>query len=528
MNRSAPTPPLRRVAQRHAAAILFALFGAQWLLFSSLNVPTWDGVFYYAYARSAVFDGDLHFANDIRAAYPTAGDHFPTRALDGDLTATGYVNNVFAPGTAAVWLPWVALARGAAGLLGVPVSGYEWPFVRVLAALSMLAGLTAFWLGYRLTAPLVGRTAALLATVTLMCATPLLYYQFRDPFYSHPAASLAVALLLTAWWSRHAAIDQPRTGFLIGALIGLAALVRWQYAIYGVLPLLSAASWLWSSRATPPRAFRTATRYLLTVAAGAALPLSIQLAIWHTLYGTWLTIPQGDGFMTWDLAYLGPLLLSPFRGLLAWMPVFFPALAGLVWLARRRPALGVPLLIVLLLQLYVNSSLPDWFAGGGYGPRRFTGETVILVIGYGYLLAQIAPRARAAVGLTAALLLAWQQAALLRYALADRLGGAVQSMAPDFRWAQSDWPTFAAALLARMARAVTQPADFWRFDGSPLSLLLSGHAPWQHVSGLLLALLLWLALAWSARRLAALRPAVVIALTVAAVVLIDLWVLFIA
>ena len=160
---------------------------------------------------------------------------------------------------------------------------------------------------------------------------------------------------------------------------------------------------------------------------------SIQLVLWKVYFNSWLTIPQGDFYVDYrPLAAAHPL--SPFRGLLPWMPVALPALIGLLLLARKNPYLVVPLFVVLLLALYVNASTRDWFGGGGYGPRRFTSELPIWALGYTALLAALAPRLRVWVGGLLAALLIVHQWILLAFGIPEELGGRVTSMAPTYTW----------------------------------------------------------------------------------------------
>lgn len=470
--------------------VLLALFLVQWLFLFTLKEPTWDAVSYYAYARSAVFDGDLDFGNDYRLSYDTAGAHFAARAYDQALTSEGRVANLFAAGAGLLWLPWLAVLRlGAlAALAPGELTGYESLFVGNVGLLSALLGLAAYWLALRLAEEAAAKGVALAATVTLMFATPLLYYQFREPLYSHTAAAFTVAAAVLFWWRRTARDDQSVwAALLLGGLLGLAGLVRWQNLIYLALPAVSGTLAVWrAARGAKWAQLRRTAVDLALVGAGALAVFSLQLAVWRLLYGSFVTIPQGEGFIDWRGSYLFPLLFSSFRGLLPWMPVFFLAAAGLLALSRRLPALGLPLLIMLLLALYVNGSTRDWFAGGGYGPRRLTSELVLLVTGYAAFLQLFPARARGVVTAVLGLLLAVQQWLLLRYGLEQSLGGRVLSMMPTFTWEEMPLSDFAAQLLAFLPRLATDPLDFLLLPGAPLDLLLrQGVAPAAHLRALM-------------------------------------------
>jgi hypothetical protein len=475
----------------HAAfgALLF-LFLVQWALLFSFAGPTWDAVSYYVYARSLLFDRDLDFANDFRLAYPTASPDFVAKAYDAIETPTGRAVNLFAMGSGLLWLPWLAALRLLAPLSGAapPLSGYERFFISNVATLSALSGLAAFWLAYRVARRTTQPGPALPAAATLLFATPLLYYQYREPLYSHTAAAFTTTLVVAAWRGQSDRPGAPWQALGLGTLLGLAALTRWQNGLYLALPVVSAVvSWVRLPRMQRRAAAWSWGMYLLLVSAAAAAVFTLQLSAWKVLYGSFVTIPQGQGFLTWRPAYLGPTLFSTFRGLLPWMPVALPALLGLGVLARRRPHLGLPLLIVLLLAIYVNASTPDWFAGGGYGPRRFTSELTLWVVGYAAFLNWLPRRLRAPVVTLLGVGLALHQWLLLRYGLELRLGGRVRSMAPTFAWEDTSWTRFAQDLAGLLPRAARDPLDFLIFPGAPLDLLLrQGQWPGRHVAALLL------------------------------------------
>ena len=83
----------------------------QWaILFQDIN-PTWDAAFYYSYARSLIFDGDLRIADDLVLSYPTASNDFVNKGMDQVRTATGRVSTPFAIGSALLWLPWLVVLR---------------------------------------------------------------------------------------------------------------------------------------------------------------------------------------------------------------------------------------------------------------------------------------------------------------------------------------------------------------------------------------------------------------------------------
>ena len=100
-----------------ASLVLCALFCVQCLLAFRPDEMAWDGTFYYAHVRSAVLDGDLRLGNDLALAYEAhPNPHFEAQRFETVLTPTGRVGNLFAIGTAFLWLPWFTLVVGLARL----------------------------------------------------------------------------------------------------------------------------------------------------------------------------------------------------------------------------------------------------------------------------------------------------------------------------------------------------------------------------------------------------------------------------
>ena len=526
---------IRRPWYRSPLLILLALFLLQWLFLLSIKEPTWDAVSYYVYARSAIFDGDLQFDNDFRLSYPTAGEHFASKELDQVETVTGRVVNLFAVGTPLLWLPWLSVLRLAALFIfpnGIGLTGYERFFVSNLATLSALFGFLAILLSYRVAQGVINRRLALASAVTLMFVTPLLYYQFREPMYSHTASALVVSLCVYVWWNHYDETGTAWQALGLGALIGLAGLMRWQNMAYLLLPFVSTlVLWLRKNDWRNWQVYKSSLVYLLLTGAAALAVFSLQMAVWQVLYGSFITIPQGNTFIDWRAPFLIPLLFSTFRGLLPWMPVFFLAVIGLLALSKRKPQLGLPLLLMLLLVIYINGSTRDWFAGGGFGPRRLTSELVIIVVGYAAFLQLLPRRIRSWGMVLLGIGLALHQWILLRYGLGERLGGRVMSMAPTFYWEEVPLTRFVSELFALALRAWQRPLDFLILSGSPLDMILRKQTwPIQHLGTLIATALFVLLISggvimWGKMPKTKNHPVWVLIVTVIFLGLVDLWIL---
>ena len=120
--------------------------------------------------------------------------------------------------------------------------------------------------------------------------------------------------------------------------------------------------------------------------------VSPQLVYWKLLYGSFLLVPQGGGYVDLGSPRIEEVLFSSRHGLLSWAPVLWLALAGLPGFVRRAPALGGALAVSTLLALYVNASVFDWWAGASFGSRRFDGALAFFALGLAASIDWIVPR----------------------------------------------------------------------------------------------------------------------------------------
>jgi hypothetical protein len=149
--------------------------------------------------------------------------------------------------------------------------------------------------------------------------------------------------------------------------------MRWQDALFLAIPLFELA------RSPMPWA-RRAIGAVASVAAWTVV-FSPQMAVWHALYGTWLTVPQGASFVRWTSPHLVDVLLSDYHGLFSWTPIAVLSVIGLTGFALRNRRFALPLAAIVLSAWYVNASVADWWAGEAFGARRFLSLFPLFVVG---------------------------------------------------------------------------------------------------------------------------------------------------
>ncbi|HEY2824563.1 MAG TPA: hypothetical protein VGI83_03365 [Gemmatimonadales bacterium] len=345
-----------------------------------------DSAWYFSAARSLLVDHDLdlaneyqHFANDVS---PRSGNKRITAVLNPD-PRTGRLAPGYSLGTSLAVLPFMALVQvvvrgdgyGAAYQLAAGIGSALWGFL----------GLLLLW---RLGPSAIGREVAttgirgepgdpaLLATLTIWLGTPLVYYMTIEPLMSHAISVFATTALLMVWLQSR---DQPGVArwALMGALGGFATIVRYQDAVFCLVPVLDAV--LSGALRRDPR--RTLLG-LVAFAAAASGFVGVQLYANAFYFGSpWITGYPALAEFHWLRPSLFTALFSLHAGLITFAPVTLLCLAGLYQLTRERRLVGALLISVLVLQVYVTAAwlVPD--QGAAFGNRMLLSCTPILALG---------------------------------------------------------------------------------------------------------------------------------------------------
>lgn len=332
-----------------------------------------DGVWYYSFTRSILFDRDLDTTNEARYYWHVES------AVEAWRAPTGKLNNYCPIGSSILWIPFVLLVH-----LFVQGDGLSFAYPAAAAFGSALLAWISLVLVYR-------RFRELAVVVALWFGSNLGYYMSVEALTSHACSFFAVTVLALA------ALDpgeSPKRWVGLGLLLGLATLVRPEHALLGLILL--------------PR-----WRALLVALPVAAMVFVPQILVWKQVSGAWLSPVAGN-------AGLVPLhahetLFSTRHGLFLWHPVFLLGVLGLLAPGPRR--LRIVAACVLLGAALFYGTRSFWWGGHSFGNRYFVGLGFFFAIGLAngasWLRAKCG-RAWPVWGLTSLLLL-WNASLLLLY-----------------------------------------------------------------------------------------------------------------
>jgi hypothetical protein len=328
-----------------------------------------DGVGYFSFLHSLVLDHDLDFTDEYRAA---SAEHIAYYApLLTTRTANGMLANFFPVGAAVISLP-AYVATLAARPTGEPQFGV--PFTASISLVSLLFGLIALVLAYRMAMALAGSAAALVGVVGAAAATPFLYYLLYEPSYSHTFSAGAVAAFVYVWWWRR---DQRSAlGWLaLGLLGGLMGLIRYQDGPLLLIGLLDRPRRWW---------------HLLLFFGGALIAFAPQLVIDQVLFGSLLPArPAGQDLQLFPGHYLD-VLFSTRHGLFSWTPIALLAVAGFAFMRDRR--LQLAFIYAFVVEVAIAGAAPDWYGGFSFGMRRFVSLTPFFALGLAALAQKVSTK----------------------------------------------------------------------------------------------------------------------------------------
>lgn len=405
------------------ALVLLLVFVLLLPLFTPRLYAT-DSVQYYVYLRSLVFDHDLDFTNEyirFHELNPDSGiagallpRHDPT---SGELfnvdPKSGMPINVAPVGSAILWAPAFALAHFSvllanAGGASIPADGFSTPYIAVICLASAIYGLLGLLFSYHIARRYTGMWAATAATMVCWLASPLLFYMYISPPWSHTGGLFMVALFVW-YWLRTKPQRTLRQWFWLGVMGGLMVMSREQLGLFLLLPALEALAHYWQLLRRPQwvligRLLALHAAFLLVF----LIALTPQLITYVTLNGhigpSEVVLaklrkvppdPYAHGLL--GSGHFWDTLVDPrpspatgrwfAHGALLWTPAWALAMAGLPLLWRQDRLLLALLSAALFAQVWVNGRFgTTWHLSGAFGFRRLIEATPIFVLGVALLL----------------------------------------------------------------------------------------------------------------------------------------------
>jgi len=417
----------------------------------------WNGLGYYAWLRSALIDGDWDFDNEFDEHNPYKYYVPPPQYR----TPLGRRANQWSVGPACIWATTVVpahfLLKAAGGSIEPwATDGYSLPYQWVVGSTSFLVAILGLPLLYGICRIQASPLRAAMAAALVTLGTTIVYFNAVEITLPHGLGTTVFSGLVYYWMITYGSL-KPVRWFMVGALVGVTALIRWQMATFSVLLI---AEWLMNVRQG-----RNSTSLACLGGLGAVAAVVPQLFAWKCLYGTWLVNPIQGVTYHWLSPSLWEVLCSQDRSLFYWTPLTVIACIGTFGFMLSRPTLSI-LALAFVIQVYALAAM--WgkgallettgnyagvFLARSYGFRDLTESLVVLAPGLAYLLERLSVRWFKALVVLGLLLVAWNLILVSLYT-----NGMVSSLAGASPW---QLLTQAAQLASKM------PFLFWQsFAGS--------------------------------------------------------------
>ena len=352
-----------------------------------------DEIQYFSYLRSLWFDRDVSFENEYQYFFERnvgRGEGFHQTFLE-QYTGAGRRPSFATIGSAMLWSPFYAIADLGTRLSGRTADGYSYPYIAAVAYGSAFYGFAAIVLSISAARRLTGH--GLLAGVVIWLGTPLLFYMYVSPPYSHACSAFSVALFVTIWlharehWTVRGAVTLGLSGALMASVREQDVFLAIGPAVDFVWGTLGRAALSDAGRASH---IRRALGVAITGIIAFAVGLIPQLLAYKALNGHFGPSRLVTRKMNWQAPHALEVLVSPEHGLFVWTPLAAFALFGLLLLALRGEStvrrFASCALLMVALQIYVSGSVESWTVAGAFGQRRFVALTILLTIGLASLL----------------------------------------------------------------------------------------------------------------------------------------------
>lgn len=337
-----------------------------------------DGHMLYLMARSTALDLDWNFDNDLAGFGDPWGQ---PRNRDGHKQIPHPV------GPALIWTPliWIAQVGAYVGNVfgaDVPTHGYTNWHQRFVFLSSVLAACGAVLLGRRLAMQLLGTTwAATYAAIAILLGSSVTYYATNMPSYGHALDAGVCAAFLSTWALTIGRTDLRRY-LILGLLLGIAMLIRQQDAALGIVVAIEVIRDAIRDRRHVHIYFGRGALVL----AVALVVFTPQLFYWHVVYGDWTSLPQGSRYTRFTSPMILELLYAPRNGWFSTTPLAYAGTLGLAFVPKRARFVAIAFAAALFTQVYLSSTIIDWWGMASFGQRRLCSVTIVLVIGLAALM----------------------------------------------------------------------------------------------------------------------------------------------
>lgn len=325
---------------------------------------SWDAAGYYWYLPSVFIYQDLreqHWADSLIQKYqpgPPDMSGFGFQARPGNWVFK------YPAGMAVLETPFFLAAHALAKPLGYPADGFSLPYQAGIQWGALLVAFLGLWGLRRLLLNYYSDSVVAAILAILVVGTNYLNYSAIDGAIAHSWLFTLYVFLMLGSRRFYMKPSNP-LGAALGALCGLAALIRPTDAIAVLIPLLwglELKKQVIKARVEFWRKHLPAL--ILAVVCGVAV-LSLQLFYWKYSSGAWLVYSYQDQGFSWLHPHVADYVFSYKSGWLVYTPVMLPAVLGFIPFIRSGQSRLMVCVFSLIAFYMVTAWDIWWYAGMG-------------------------------------------------------------------------------------------------------------------------------------------------------------------
>jgi hypothetical protein len=209
------------------------------------------------------------------------------------------------------------------------------------------------------------------------------FYHVNTISYVMPHVHLFVlycaVILLTHKWHKN---PNWKLSLFLGAILGLMVISRPTEIVAAIIPVFWGVKGLKSFIKKYKELFQKHFKLLFLIAFAFGFVVFFQMIYWKMITGYWV-------YYTYNNPGEGLELFSPFtksflfsfrKGWFIYTPIALFAIAGFIWVYRKKRELFIPLLLFTALNIYLVSSWSTWWYAACFSQRAMTQSYPILAI----------------------------------------------------------------------------------------------------------------------------------------------------
>ncbi len=252
--------------------------------------------------------------------------------------------------------------------------GFSFPYQFSISMGSFLVMLIGLYFAQKILLIYFDETTAGLSLLALILGSNYLNYAAIDGAMTHNHLFTIYAILI---YTTIQFYKKPNAfkAFLIGLLVGMAALTRPTEIIACLIPLL------WGIESIGER-LKTFQKYLplLLIAIITCLAVgSIQFFYWKYVSGDWIVYSYEDQGFSWLSPHIREGMFSYKSGWLVYSPLMIFSLIGFYFLYQQHKKLYPAVWVFSFLFIYIAFAWDEWLYGGALGQRAMVQAYAILL-----------------------------------------------------------------------------------------------------------------------------------------------------